>query len=628
MKQKKRSSTRYSVDETAKDTLLSLVSDFRSNLKDPEFCCTVTKAIGLGDVLGIREECGKEITTPDSYEYKCEYQVKNFLKRYRFKNDLYTNEELTEKAIQGFRGTQTRFAENDYLGQLDTLTSHVLDVAADYIAKVLGVFSDDEHRSLCRFGSKASVGVTLRKACEAERWSIPITGSAKQIDWFRSEMDDVACVQGYLAAQLESDPNGSIYQEISCLTLALVPKTFKSLRSIMPNTTIGGYMTSGLGSMIQRRLKRAGYNINTLQEEHKVLACKASVDELNVTVDLSAASDTISTRLVERLLPRDWFDVLNNARIGTVKLPDDTICEMETFCTMGVGYTFPLQTLIFLSLLKAIARVTHWDRPCDISVYGDDMIFGRDMYPYVEIVFRKLGFVINVDKTFVTGPFRESCGGDYHAGVDVRPFQPKGGQEFVGSKTYEAVLYKSINGLLRRWSEYEITGTLGLLLSKLRLVTNGVKIVPRSYPEDSGIRCSIHAQWSFLSHASVERTKQLGHGIHRFSYLRFVPDEIEEVRHEPYLWVALRSQHVGSDYHSGHTACAESVRHPVLAQIELVTGVSDTALEAFHVVERLPVSFHRLWSTGERVPKVQTNRSISGTGKYKRQSGTSCFDDR
>jgi len=623
-------SIRYSVDETMLNVARSLVRDFRTNLDNPEFCSDVVPALGRSDVSGIRKFCAVDVEANTPIEFKAEYQVKNLLKRYRFQKDLYTDDELVQKAIDGFLATQNRLADYNNLDSLDTLTKHVLDVAAKYIAHVLGEFSDDEHRSLCKFGSKASVGVPLRKACEAARWELPMSGSAEQIAWFDSEMSQVECVREYWAAQQDSDPQkGSIYQEVNCLTLVLVPKTFKSLRSIMPNTTIGSYMSGGIGEMIRKRLKRVGYDIRTLQSAHRVLAQESSITGKNVTVDLSAASDTISTTLVSRLLPLDWFEAMNLSRIGTVRLPDGSEVESKTFCTMGIGYTFPLQTLIFLSLLKAIARITSWGKACDISVYGDDMIFDASLYGFVEVVFSKLGFIINEEKSFSDGPFRESCGGDYHSGVDVRPFQPRNGSACVSKTAYEAVLYKTINGLLRRWSEHEIEGTLACLLSELSRVVRGVKIVPGDFPDDSGVRCPTLALWSFLSHVPSVRPKSVGHGVYRFSFLRFRPDERKETRHEPYLWVALRA---GKPQPVIDWDCGLPygfVRFPETQElINCATGVADTRTLTFHTVECEPIVSVRSCLTGQRQPKLQTNLTISGSGRYIRQSGTSCFDGR
>lgn len=626
---KNRKKQSFSTDGMMLNVARSLVRDFQRSLGEPEFCSDIMSALGRCDISGIRELSAAEIKTSDPVKFKAEYQIKNLLKRYRFQKDLYTDDELVTKAITGFVATQNRLAAHDDLSRLDKLTNHVLDVAAKYIAFVLGDYRDEEHRASCRFGKKATVGVPMRSACEAARWELPVSGSANQIHWFDSEMGHVDCVQDYWMNQFTQNPSGSVYNEISCLTLALVPKTFKSLRSIIPNSTIGSYQSSGLGEMIRKRLKRVGYDIRSLQAKHRIMACESSVTGKNVTVDLSAASDTISVQLVKRLLPADWYNQLAEGRIDTVVLPDGTIVRnMSTFCTMGIGYTFPLQTLIFLALLKAVKRVFHWNVSCDISVYGDDMIFDRRMYNEAEFVFEKLGFIINVDKTFIDGPFRESCGGDYFAGVDVRPFQPQNGPANVGKTSYEAVLYKTINGLLRRWSEYEIEETLGLLLSELSRVVRGSKLVPMTHPDDSGIKCQTLSGWEFLTHAAVVRPKLVGHGLYRFSFLRFRPDERLEVRHEPYLWVALRSRLTGPVNSLDYQFRDESPRHPVLDLVDLVTGVSEVEPETFHIKECDPVITFRSQLTGKRLRRTDTLLPVSGTGRYIRQSGTSWFDGR
>ena len=62
--------------------------------------------------------------------------------------------------------------------------------------------------------------------------------------------------------------------------------------------------------------------------------------------------------------------------------------------------------------------------------YGDDIICRQtDALLLVELL-RFIGFRTNVDKTFLFGPFRESCGSDYYEGVDIRPVFIEG--EFLG----------------------------------------------------------------------------------------------------------------------------------------------------------------------------------------------------
>lgn len=616
----------FSTDGLMRNVALTLIRDFRRDLNEPTFCSDHYSDLKGNDIGRIRGSSPTAQDDMDVATFKATYQMHSVLKRYRFRKDLFSDDELTEQAIASFRETQRRISAID-LSSLTTFTERVLAVARIYITKVLGVYSDEEHRDLCRFGRRASVGVPSRKACEAERWELPISGSLKQISWFDSEMSQIAAVQEYWTKQKAVVPNRPTYQEIDSLKLSLVPKSFKSLRAIMPNTTIGSYMSFGIGEIMRKRLKRIGYDIRKLQMEHRSLAARGSIHSQYVTMDLSSASDSISVALVKALFPSDWFDILEQSRIGQVSLPDGSLVESQTFCTMGIGYTFPLQTLVFLSLLKAISFLRFGRKQMmTISVYGDDMIFHRMLYGDVVSVFQEIGFVINVDKTFSTGHFRESCGGDYYHGVDVRPFQPRNGAASVGAKAYEAMLYKCINGLLMRWSEHEVRETLLYLLSELGRVTGKAKVVPANFPDDSGIKCpSLLHPWEFLQgRTDVAKPKHVGHGVFRFSYLKLTSELREENRHEPYLWLSLR----GGLTRELCYASGEPPRgRPTSVQlvIDQLTGVDDERMDFF--IEKVhPHLTTRSKLTGRRLRRILTFVSISHTGKYTRQSGTSCFE--
>lgn len=87
---------------------------------------------------------------------------------------------------------------------------------------------------------------------------------------------------------------------------------------------------------------------------------------------------------------------------------------------MGNGYTFELESLIFLSLTRAACDVFGVNSS-DVSVYGDDIICPSDVVPLLIQVLNLVGFEVNHSKSFVAGPFRESCGKDWFLGELVRP---------------------------------------------------------------------------------------------------------------------------------------------------------------------------------------------------------------
>lgn len=630
-----RGSKKRTPDQIMRNTAILMARDFQNTLNDPSRYSDFVFALQSGDSRNIRT-CNPSIDYQFSghvSEFKRDYQMASILKRWRFENDLHTDDELEKEAINKFLQVQDRIAGTLLPGR--GIGAMVLEEAARLTAEMLGPYSAEEHYARGRFGKKASVGIPARKACEAERWELPISGSSQQISWFIPVMDEDPLVvryltegsgAGYTAAFMAGH---SVFQEVDELALALVPKTFKSLRAIMPNTTIGSYSSFGLGEMIRLRLKRAGYDIRTLQERHKSLARAGSARHHNVTLDLSSASDTISVELVERILPPDWFEVLNSQRIGNVRLPDGTLVASKTFATMGIGYTFPLQTLIFLNILRAIESVTFGRRDKrTISVYGDDMIFDQRMYEAVIDYFDWFGFVVNVDKTFHTGNFRESCGGDYYAGVDVRPFQPQKGQGNVSGKGYEAMLYKFLNGLLRRWSEHELPLTLKYLASEVTHIAGRVRLVPSDFSDDAGLKVDCLQGPEFLRGIPVVAPKSVGHGVYRFSYLRLVPEQGKEPRNDPYYWVALRGHTLVDDSRVAHPwSHGRDSGPPFVRLIDELTGISGaTVPQLIWLEERVHTS--RSCKTGKGHYPLVSYRTLNHSGKYERRVGLSTFESR
>jgi hypothetical protein len=132
------------------------------------------------------------------------------------------------------------------------------------------------------------------------------------------------------------------------------------------------------------------------------------------------ASDTISMELVRDLLPEEWFNFLLDLRSPNGVLEGEEI-RWAKFSSMGNGYTFPLESMIFYALSLSVAKHLGYRRDL-ISVYGDDIIVPAGMALRLIDVFAYAGFRVNTDKSFFFGPFRESCGSDWFEGRNVRPF--------------------------------------------------------------------------------------------------------------------------------------------------------------------------------------------------------------
>lgn len=195
-----------------------------------------------------------------------------------------------------------------------------------------------------------------------------------------------------------------------------VPKSAKTDRKITKAPTLDTYVQLGLGDYMADRLRASGVDLRN-QALNQELARIGSISGALATLDLSSASDTIATGLVESLLPFEWWDLLRDFRSREILSPYGKVF-LQSFSSMGNGFTFPLETLIFYSL--AISCVRKEDHSA-VSVYGDDIIVPVYAVPLLLEVLAAAGFIVNKTKSYWDGAFRESCGKDYFSGIDVRP---------------------------------------------------------------------------------------------------------------------------------------------------------------------------------------------------------------
>lgn len=201
--------------------------------------------------------------------------------------------------------------------------------------------------------------------------------------------------------------------------IAFVPKTVKTHRAIAVEPLLNTWLQKGVDKFMRRRLLRIGIDLSD-QSINSKMAREGSLcsDDPFVTIDLSSASDSISIELCRQILPPDWFAFLDAIRSKNY-LWDGVVRPYSKFCSMGNGFCFPLETLVFVAVAHACGAKSPGH---DFHVYGDDIIVRSSIASDVIALLRRLGFETNTDKTFLQGPFRESCGTDWYSGQDVRPF--------------------------------------------------------------------------------------------------------------------------------------------------------------------------------------------------------------
>jgi hypothetical protein len=198
-----------------------------------------------------------------------------------------------------------------------------------------------------------------------------------------------------------------------------VPKNAKTDRTIAIEPHMNIFVQKGIGALIRKRLKLFGVDLDTQSSWNQFLASKAQEWSLS-TIDLKGASDSVSYRLVRFLLPNRWFELLNAARVDYTSVAGGRVA-LEKFSSMGNGFTFELETLIFYAACMACGA-----HKALTTVFGDDIIVERSVSQKLIEVLNFIGFETNTKKTFLEGNFFESCGTDWYEGVDVRPFYLKG----------------------------------------------------------------------------------------------------------------------------------------------------------------------------------------------------------
>lgn len=136
------------------------------------------------------------------------------------------------------------------------------------------------------------------------------------------------------------------------------------------------------------------------------------------SIDLSSASDRISKSLYRSIFPLDVirdFDTLlsDEFSIGT------KYYTMQMFSTSGSALTFVLESIVFLAIALLAYRIhglfTNYEDNCEIPcIYGDDMLVDTNTFDLTCELLTACGLVVNTDKSFAEGRYRESCGVEYY----------------------------------------------------------------------------------------------------------------------------------------------------------------------------------------------------------------------
>lgn len=526
----------YSTDKLGLNLWLNLSRDFRSVL-GKNFAQEAEQRLmcGISEYRGYKYPALGDLPV---FRWKAWHQLDSLLKKYRFDSDRFTDTELEELTTKSYVDSQIPIS---LPMNVTPATFEVLQQARKIAKGILGEFSPEALFTESKFGKKSSIGCPLSLAYIDKKLSDirAFTGSSECSKWF---FKDVLSGDNILKRITDRLPQKGCAGDLEheTLTLINVPKTWKTLRTITPLTLIGLFYSYGVGGQVTKKLTEAGLNISVLQNKHRKWVQVFSKTRTHATADLSRASDSITSELLSRVLPREWYVATKKCLTHQVIIDGKTYYSSSVL-PMGNGLTFPMETLIFYSIIKALGQLTNIEGV--FSVYGDDLIYPSSLHRYVRQIFPNLHFSLNKEKTFVEANFRESCGADYYRGCDVRPYFFKGQSRKLTKSQYVSEIYKTYNGLARRWSEHEIRGTLYYLLVELANLGVPLLRVPPAYPDTAGIKVAspelIPLDCLLLDWKPIQARFFNGSRWFRFSYLRERAKERFVEYTEPYYWLSL-----------------------------------------------------------------------------------------
>lgn len=370
-----------------------------------------------------------------------DYQAVSYLSKVRWEISGLDPTNAAISSVSEFeevcRLTNERFTAYSDGGLIPPALNQVLHLMQGIISRVLGDLRPDEWVEACRFGPGACYKVRGTTSYDkiGAKPSVTMDFALLGLALVNSSPSWISSVRGHGKDDFSGDepldnPEPLTLNDLQLVrggNFSLVPKKATTHRDIEVQPALNVYAQLGLGAMIRKRLKRSGLDLDRQPAINRELARLGSIYNHNATIDMRGASNTISKKLVEFLFPVRWFCALDICRTRYLEnFPEKGgLLPLERFASMGNGYTFELESLIFWALAKACASICG-EADHEIAVFGDDVVCGQQTAKLFAEYVPALGFIVNQDKSFFSGPFRESCGEDYLLGSNIRPYFYKG----------------------------------------------------------------------------------------------------------------------------------------------------------------------------------------------------------
>lgn len=317
-------------------------------------------------------------------------------------------------------------------------------------------------------------------ACRTPNWKKhhrPLRYFAK-LDAVYPYSDYFFCSPTHLADEYERLEN-SQPESVPKARVCLVPKDSRGPRVISCEPAELMFIQQGIMRLLYKTLEThpltSGFVNFTDQTINRELAKASSKGDVRLaTIDLSDASDRVSLELVRRVFPPNWFEALEACRSEVTVLPNGEEVKLNKFAPMGSSCCFPVEALVFWAGAVAVMqRILRSERSYpNVYVYGDDIIIDSNYFEEIVRGLESIGLVVNRDKSYWKGPFRESCGGDYHFGYDVTPVRVR--HDLSKSRTSIATNADLANSFIAKFGYTDASSLVSVI------ETEGGYVYPRS----------------------------------------------------------------------------------------------------------------------------------------------------
>jgi hypothetical protein len=217
--------------------------------------------------------------------------------------------------------------------------------------------------------------------------------------------------------------------ELDVVKIQAVPKSYKVARII----GMDDVARNAMGKAIEQEFRRQDKEFGTLDLEDQTInqslaAFGAKTGDV-ATLDASKASDSISKSLFTDIFPMEYVqEVMPLLPTHFIMARSKKQYPLQMASTSGHSLTFRHETIIFLAAMRVAykqyhALVTHHSvekvAPVSAWAYGDDSLIASDAAEIAVHILNTIGININTDKSYWTGPYRESCGKEYWKETEV-----------------------------------------------------------------------------------------------------------------------------------------------------------------------------------------------------------------